>query len=399
MSSPTGRLGWLTCGSTGVRTRCRLQSGTAEAPAAAAHPVLPLNAGVHAGRTEFDAAMPAGTYSDIELQIEGQNFQAKVEVSGSQAPGSSDARRIGTYTIFDLTRERSGRNTVLHLPASDFRYLHFAVDGPILPEAVTGITVLPAADTPEPVYTAVAQTTIAVHQGRSTTLTLKVPARVPVDRVLFQPGAEPRQFSRRVTVKATAAQPSQDEDEGTLQLTFTGTLLRLQDTRDGQTFHAENSSINTAARASDADRTWTVTVDDGDDHPLQLGAVQLQMLQRELCFELAGPGAYVLRYGDPALAAPQYDYALRDVQKGRCRSDTWARAAECRVGTAARCSRVHRAASAAVVGGADCRGVAAGSWWRCVRVPGRPDGPECGDAGPRRQNELFACFARRPAAC
>ena len=115
---------------------------TAEAPAAASRPLLPLNAGIRAGRTEFDAAMPAGTYSDVELEITAQNFQAKVDVSGSQTAGSGDARRVGTYTIFDLTREKSGRSTVLHLPVSDFRYLHFAIDGPVAPDTISGITVL-----------------------------------------------------------------------------------------------------------------------------------------------------------------------------------------------------------------------------------------------------------------
>ena len=33
------------------------------------------------------------------------------------------------------------------------------------------------------------------------------------------------------------------------------------------------------------------------------------MLERKLCFEAAGAARYTLYYGDPALAAPQYDYA------------------------------------------------------------------------------------------
>jgi hypothetical protein len=284
---------------------------TAEAPVTTTHPVLPLNAGVRAGRTEFDAAMPTGTYSDVELQIAGHDFQAKVEVSGSQSAGSNDARRIGSYTIFDLTKQKSGRSTVLHLPASDFRYLHFAIDGPIAPESVTGIVVLPVADAPEPAYTTVTQSTITIQQGRATTLTFKVPAHVPVDRILFQPGAEPVHFSRGVTVKIEAATPTQDDEQGFTPTGYTGTLMRLQDTRDGQTFHEENFSINTYGRTYDTPQTWTVAVDNGDDQPLQLGTVRLQMLQRELCYQSTGAGRYVLRYGDAALTAPQYDYAAQ----------------------------------------------------------------------------------------
>jgi hypothetical protein len=284
---------------------------TAEAPVTASHPVLPLNAGVRAGRTEFDAAMPAGTYSDVELQIAGHDFQAKVEVSGSQASGSNDARHIGSYTIFDLSRQSTGRSTVLHLPSSDFRYLHFAIDGPIAPGAVTGIVVLPVADAPEPAYTPVAQSTITIQQGRATTLTFQVPAHVPVDRVLFRPGAEPVHFSRGVTVKIDAASPSRDDAESAAPTRYTGTLLRLQDTHDGVKFHEENFSVNTYGRMYDTPQTWTIAVDNGDDQPLQLGAVSLQMLQRQLCYQSTGSGGYVLRYGDAALSAPQYDYAAQ----------------------------------------------------------------------------------------
>lgn len=284
---------------------------TAQAPLTGSHAILPLNAGTRSGRTEFDAAMPAGTYTDIELQIAARDFQAKVEVTGSQSLGSSDARRLGTYTIFDLTGEKSGRSTVLHLPVSNFRFLHFAIDGPIAPAAVTGVTVLAAANAPEPAYTTVAQSTITIQSGRATTLTFAVPAHVPVDRVLFHPGAEPTYFSRGVTVKVDAASPDPRDDGAFIPMSFTGTLLRLQDTRDGQVSHEENFSISTAGRPFDTPQTWTVAVDNGDDQPLQLGAVQLQMLQRELCFDSAGTTGYMLRYGDAALAAPRYDYLLQ----------------------------------------------------------------------------------------
>ena len=53
---------------------------------------------------------------------------------------------LGSYTIFDLTRQKLGRSTVLHLPESDFGILHFRIAGPIPPESVVGLSVerLPA---------------------------------------------------------------------------------------------------------------------------------------------------------------------------------------------------------------------------------------------------------------
>ena len=54
---------------------------------------------------------------------------------------------------------------------------------------------------------------------------------------------------------------------------------------------------------------WTVSIENGDDTPLRLQSVRLQMLERNLCFEAEAGGSYALYYGDPALEAPRYDYA------------------------------------------------------------------------------------------
>lgn len=43
--------------------------------------------------------------------------------------------------------------------------------------------------------------------------------------------------------------------------------------------------------------------------PLMPESVRLEMLERTLCFEAAEKARYTLFYGDPALAAPHYDYA------------------------------------------------------------------------------------------
>ena len=94
----------------------RLYRGTTEtpyviqtsAPAATSHEIIaPLNLGRQAGQTVFDLAMPSGSYSDLQLVITGHDFIATVIVSGSQAQGSAQTR-IGSYTIFDLTRQKLG---------------------------------------------------------------------------------------------------------------------------------------------------------------------------------------------------------------------------------------------------------------------------------------------------
>ena len=45
-----------------------------------------LNLGVRGGQAVFDAELPEGKYSDLELAVTGQDFIATVAVSGSRAP-------------------------------------------------------------------------------------------------------------------------------------------------------------------------------------------------------------------------------------------------------------------------------------------------------------------------
>jgi hypothetical protein len=52
-----------------------------------------------------------------------------------------------------------------------------------------------------------------------------------------------------------------------------------------------------------------VVVDNGDDAPLPITAVLLEMRQRKLCFDVSDVRSPELFYGDPTLPAPQYDSA------------------------------------------------------------------------------------------
>jgi len=53
-----------------------------------------------------------------------------------------------------------------------------------------------------------------------------------------------------------------------------------------------------------------VVIENGDDVPLPIAAVRLEMRQRKVCFDAAAAaGGLALFYGDARLAAPVYDYA------------------------------------------------------------------------------------------
>jgi hypothetical protein len=272
--------------------------------------IAPLNLGVRGGQTVFDAGLPEGHYSDLQLAVTGQNFIATVIVTGSQTESGGAVTKIGSYTIFDLTGQKLGRSTVLHLPESDFRYLHFRINGPIPPQSVTGISVerLPAS---QPKYQTVAESSHLEQKGRASVVEFTVPAHVPVDRITFMPGASPAQFSRDVSISAVQVFPSQKTDavQPWRTLRADGNLLRVHSLQNGHRIDEERFAIDSSWAESTMPTKWTITIENGDDAPLQMESVRLQMLERSLCFDADGAGGYTLFYGDSALGAPRYDYA------------------------------------------------------------------------------------------
>lgn len=278
--------------------------------------IVPMNLGERGDQISFDAAMPEGSYSDIQLDVAAQDFIATVTVSGSQAQTDSSRTTLGSYTIFDLSHQKLGRSTILHIPTSDFRYLHFQIAGPLSPESITGIAVdkLPAS---EARYETVAQSSSVTQKGHASVLEFTVPALVPVDRLAFTIGPEPRNFSRNVTIAVTAAEPppATDAVEPPRPQTVTGNILRIHTLQNGHRIDEEDLDIDTPGTILDKPAKWTVSIDNGDDTPLAVQSVQLQMLQRTLCFEAAGSGQYTLFYGDPALTAARYDYATLFTQQ------------------------------------------------------------------------------------
>ncbi len=253
--------------------------------------------------------MPEAPYSDIQLAVTGQNFIATVTVFGSQTEAGTRETRLGAFTIFDLSHQRLGRSTVLHLPQSDFRYLHFRIAGPISPESVTGLWVmrLPAS---QPRYVTVAETASVRQKGHSSVVEFTVPANVPVDRIVVVPGASLALFSRDTNASAAPlSQPPADGTEPPQTVSSSGNLLRVHSEQSGHRIDEERLSLDAPQVEFATAARWTITIDNGDDVPLTFKSIRLEMLQRNLCFEAAAGAPYTLFYGDPALSPPRYDYA------------------------------------------------------------------------------------------
>ena len=282
-----------------------------EAPALPADQKLsPLNLGKSGGETVFDAEMPGGAYSDVQLEVSGHDFLATVTVSGSQAQGAGSRTKLGSFTVFDLTRQRLGRSTVLHLPQSDFRYLHFQIAGPIAPEDVTALSVTRPPKS-QPKYATVAETAKSTLKDRNSVIELEIPAHTPVDRIVIVAGRNPPNFSRDVEISIAAAQkrPTNDGGEPPSPVTGWGNILRVHGVRDGHRIDEERLTVSAPEADLDYAAKWTITIDNHDDAPIELISVRVEMLERDLCFDAIAGDVYTLFYGDAKLAAPVYDYA------------------------------------------------------------------------------------------
>ncbi len=290
----------------------------------------------------FDLEMPARPYTEVMLDLDPalRDFLATATVTASEAPGSqTHSVLFGSFTLFDLTAQHLSRSTVLPLPESTFRYLHIALtlsNAPgsqdpstrFTPSMVQGAEVPPSREA-QAIYTTVAETAAMTTSGRESIARLEIPPRVPVERVEFvlAPGFKGN-FSRDVRVTATtqpptkgtadaSAQPSsqpagmEEDSRPPFPEVVTGNILRVHATEAGREISTDQLTLPAVLganlqRAAKVD----VAIENGDDQPLPIATVRLQMRQRKLCFDTsaAAVGPLALYYGDAALSAPVYDY-------------------------------------------------------------------------------------------
>lgn len=281
------------------------------------------NIGVHQGRLEFDLRMPARPYSEVNLQLAATNFIATADVTAADSAHPAAApRKLGSFTLFDLSAQHLARSTTLALEEATLPTLHVTLalrtpEGKRIDPATSLIhgAEVPPSRVAQTLFTTIASTTDLTAQGRSTEAVLHVPAHVPVERVrlALDPGFHAN-FVRRVSISAYPGPslphagrldtpPGGEHVEGEIsreQLSLRGAAPVRQE-------HLAVDALLAATLRKEA--TVHVTLDNGSDVPLPLRAVELQMRQRRLCFT-AQPGlVYTLRYGDPGLPAPSYDTA------------------------------------------------------------------------------------------
>ena len=302
-----------------------------------------LNLGIGGGHTiVFDLEMPRRPYSTVTLALEPtlHDFLGTATVTAMDAlGGKGHTVAFGSFTIFDLSAQHLSRSTELPLPESTFPYLHIVLtmaDAPgaqkqaahFVPSTVEGAEVPPSREE-QTIYTTIAETSAVTVAGRESVAKFEVPSRVPVERVEFVlPPTYNGNFSRDVRVAAmaepaakndaavvsgsAAEMGSMDADQRTgLPETVPGAILRVHANEGGRAIDTEELAVPAVLGANlQRAAKVEVAIENGDDQPLPIAAVRLEMRRRRLCFDAsaAAAGPLALYYGDPALAAPVYDY-------------------------------------------------------------------------------------------
>ncbi len=272
-----------------------------------------FNLGFKGRSLSFDLAMPHRPYTEVDLNLSGSDFIATATVTGTDTPGSTTGTRLGEFTLFDLTSQRLSRNTTLPLQESSFPYLHVelslspAPGAPSLqvsPQMIAGASVPPSREA-QTVFAATTETSTITQQGRQSIIRFHLPQRVPVERISFElaPGFT-KNFSRDVTLRdRSTGTPTADE-------TLSGNIFRVRLTQAGREIRQQRLSIPATLGSNlQSDSEVEIVVNNGDDQPLPIAAVRLEMRQRRLCFEAASTDPLTLFYGDPTLSSPVYDFA------------------------------------------------------------------------------------------
>jgi len=132
------------------------------------------NLGLRGRNIVFDVEMPDRPYTEITLDLAGQDFLATATVSGTRDPNYSNQTGLGEFTLFDLTAQHLSRNTTLHLQETNLPYLHIELAvSPATgsrafnatPGMVKGVTVPPSREA-QSLYTTAATATTITRRNR-----------------------------------------------------------------------------------------------------------------------------------------------------------------------------------------------------------------------------------------
>jgi hypothetical protein len=253
-----------------------------------------LNLGSVSGHTEFDLDAESLTeYDRIRLRLDVHDFIATASVSGGSAPGKATEVELTNSTLYDFSKEQLGSNFQLKLPTSSFRYLHIKLSPGIRPQQVNSAAIYDLHEQ-QASWTKVGSCAAPQNKPHLTVIACNLPEKVPLSRILFH--VDPAQVNFRRTVSLEDAKGQQFAS---------GEISRVRINRAGTLVTDEELSLNVFGNRD----AITIKVDNGDNPPLAVTALEPLAVERRVYFDPRGKTALALYYGDHKLSAPIYDYA------------------------------------------------------------------------------------------
>jgi Protein of unknown function (DUF3999) len=246
-----------------------------------------LNSGTRGGRavTLVDLGADPGIHDRLMLDIPDSDFVGRVDVRGSD-------QRDGPFTflsstgIYDISGAPPARSTTAVYPQSDFRYLSLSATDV---SAITGVFV-PASGAPSPELLQRELESFQVSsEGGDTVATADLGfPNMPVDELRIR--ATTKLYDRPVQIEGSN--------------TGENWVLLAQ----GRVFRFQNS-VETTIPLTARHRYLRLTIENGDDPPLDDLRVEALARPRTILVSDGFRPPYRLLYGNPSLLAPQYDFA------------------------------------------------------------------------------------------
>jgi hypothetical protein len=280
-----------------------------------ARPEQILNLGQQSGAVSFDVEMTQPRYNRVLLRMGRSHFSVLIHVTGTERAGGAGGVVFPEIAYSSNADQDEPQQRVISLPESSFRYLHFEIQtlalDPVTPQDIAGVDVLLASAEPLR-YVQVATASGAQHKPHQTVYEFAVPANLPLDRLSFASDDPQAVFSRTADLERFRSSQTAEtaaEDASRQEMPMQSEGIALIQAPEGKAALPSGSSgaINLGLGAVPYASTVRLTIQNGDDAPLALHDIALQMRERQVCF-LRQPGtSYTLRYGDPLLGAPEYD--------------------------------------------------------------------------------------------
>lgn len=247
------------------------------------------------GKTQFFIDMTGvAEYDHVDLTLDTKNFVAHARVDGQDDLHARHWALLGDSILYDLSRENLGRNTMLRLPRSAYRYLRVTIDGPVKPEDVQGAA-SEMREEQKAVWRDVDSSPQQSQDGNKTLLKFQVPENVPVEKLLFDIAPGQPNFRRQVEIR---------NEKG--EYIGSGEINRIHMVRAGQKIDSDDQDVEFSEIGQ---KTLDVRINNGDDPPLQIRGARLQQLERRIYFNPPAQLQLTLYYGDEKLDRPVYDYA------------------------------------------------------------------------------------------